>query len=220
MPNVAEILKDHVTLEVRCLDRLYRNAYVPRLQTPGGVSGCLVRACHQQIASPARFGQLTTAFKTRLRARATERDIPWIAFHNGKAVYVNHYYFCLLDPEWGPAFIKVCGYAPYAIKIGLNGHEWAKRQLTRQRRRFTALDNGFLRCADPTAVAARRPRSRPSSPGGRLSSLPLTVAHRTAGFTYQLSILQMEVSVTQVFARPLRGREFFEAVIRENLDLG
>ena len=101
MPNVAEILKDHVTLEVRCIDRLYRNAYVPRLQTPGGVSGgCLVRVCHQQIASPARFGQLTTAFKTRLRAWATERDIPWIAFRNGKAVYVNHYYIYLLDPEW------------------------------------------------------------------------------------------------------------------------
>ena len=30
----------------------------------------------------------------------------------------------------------------------------------------------------------------------------------------------MEVSVTQVFTRPLRGREFFEQVIRENLDLG
>jgi hypothetical protein len=30
----------------------------------------------------------------------------------------------------------------------------------------------------------------------------------------------MEVSRTQVFTRPVRGREFFEQVIRENLDLG
>ncbi len=30
----------------------------------------------------------------------------------------------------------------------------------------------------------------------------------------------MEVSRTQVFTRPPRGREFFEHVIRENLDLG
>jgi hypothetical protein len=49
---------------------------------------------------------------------------------------------------------------------------------------------------------------------------PLTAAHRAAGFTYQLSILQPEVSCTQVFERPLRGREFFETVIRDNLDLG
>ena len=37
MPNVAEIIKDHVTLEVRCIDRLYLNAYIPRLQSGGGV---------------------------------------------------------------------------------------------------------------------------------------------------------------------------------------
>ena len=31
---------------------------------------------------------------------------------------------------WGPGFLKICGYAPYTLKLCLNGHEWAKRQLT------------------------------------------------------------------------------------------
>ena len=48
----------------------------------------------------------------------------------------------------------------------------------------------------------------------------MTAADRAAGFAYQLSILQMEVSRTQVFTRPLRGREFFEEVLRDQLDLG
>jgi len=30
----------------------------------------------------------------------------------------------------------------------------------------------------------------------------------------------MEVSLTQIFDRPQKGREFFEEVMRENLDLG
>jgi hypothetical protein len=30
----------------------------------------------------------------------------------------------------------------------------------------------------------------------------------------------MEVSLTQIFDRPLQGREFFEEIIRDNLDLG
>jgi len=50
--------------------------------------------------------------------------------------------------------------------------------------------------------------------------LPLTAQDQAAGFGYQLSMLQVEVSRTQVFDRPLRGREFFEQVIRDNLDLG
>ncbi|MGH9374529.1 MAG: hypothetical protein ACRD15_23685 [Vicinamibacterales bacterium] len=33
-------------------------------------------------------------------------------------------------------------------------------------------------------------------------------------------LLQVEVCRTQVFDRPLRGREFFEAIIRDHLDLG
>ena len=39
-------------------------------------------------------------------------------------------------------------------------------------------------------------------------------------YDWNLSIWQMEVSLTQIFDRPLRGREFFEEVIRNNLDLG
>jgi hypothetical protein len=204
VPNVAEIIKDHVTLEVRCIDRLYLNAYLPRLQSGGGVVDFLVRGCGQKIASPAILGQLTDAFKTRLRAWADQHKIPWIEFRKGerkdtvvqryrdrfrkssgvvligvaqervsawtatkqrqgrfvsfvysrKSVCPNHYYIYILDPEWGPAFIKICGYAPYPIKICLNGHEWAKRQLQSRRIRFTALDNGFLHCAQPAALQA------------------------------------------------------------------
>ncbi len=43
---------------------------------------------------------------------------------------------------------------------------------------------------------------------------------RRAGYDWELSIWQMEVSLTQVFDRPLRGREFFEEIIHDNLDLG
>ncbi len=49
---------------------------------------------------------------------------------------------------------------------------------------------------------------------------PLTAADRAAGYTHRLALQQVEVSLTQVFDRPVQGRHFFEAVIRENLDLG
>jgi hypothetical protein len=275
MPNVAELITEHVTLTVDCVDRLYLNAYVPRLQSDGGVVAFL-RSRGHAIPSPALFGQVTTAFKTRLRAWAQRERIPWLEFRKGerkdevvqryrdrfqgrtgvvcvgvaqeratawtgtkeargrhlhftyrrKTVCVNHYYLYVLDPEWGPAFLKICGYVPYAMKLCLNGHEWAKRQLARQRRVFTALDNGFLACADPTLlqqlcdrlsaadVQAFFDRWVPRLP------LPLTAQDQAAGFGYRLSLLQMEVSRTQVFDRPLRGREFFEEVLRDQLDLG
>jgi hypothetical protein len=204
MPNVAEIIREHVTLDIKCVDRLYLNGYVPRLQSEGGVVAFLRQAGGRVIPSPAVFGEITTSFRTRLRAWCEVRGIPWIEFRKGErkddlvqkyrdrfpaasgvvlvgvaqerawawtarkrqrrpwvhftwqrsSVYVNHYYIYVIDREWGPAFIKVCGYAPYALKLCLNGHEWAKRQAQRRRLRFTALDNGFLDGANPAALQA------------------------------------------------------------------
>jgi hypothetical protein len=48
----------------------------------------------------------------------------------------------------------------------------------------------------------------------------LRLQDRAAGYDWSLSIWQMEVSPTQIFDRPLRGREFFEEILRDNLDLG
>ena len=83
MPNVAEIIRDHVALEVNCVDRLYLNGYVPRLQSEGGVVGFLLHARGQKIPSPAVFGQITERFKTRLRAWCARHRIPWVEFPKG-----------------------------------------------------------------------------------------------------------------------------------------
>jgi len=141
-------------------------------------------------------------------------------------VCVNQYYFYLLDEEFGPAFIKIGSYAPFPIKVCLNGHEWLKRQLPKEGIAFEELDNGIRCCDDPKRLQALSNRLGPSQIVAFLQKwlarlpLPLTPADRAAGYDYRLSIWQVEISLTQVFERPLRGRQFFEEVIRENVDLG
>jgi len=155
-----------------------------------------------------------------------EKGPGWFDYTRDKSVYVSQYYFYVDDEELGPAFVKVCSYAPWALKLCLNGHEWAKRQLDKQGIAYTALDNGFLDCADPQALQKICDSLGPQQIEAFLARwlerlpMPLTSADRAAGYTWQLSIWQMEVSLTQVFDRPVRGREFFEEVMRDNLDLG
>ena len=83
MPNVAQLIREHVTLTVDCVDRLYLNAYVPRLQSEGGIVAFL-RHRGQVIPSPALFGHITEEFKTGLRAWAQRQGIPWIEFRKGE----------------------------------------------------------------------------------------------------------------------------------------
>ena len=120
----------------------------------------------------------------------------------------------------------MCSYAPWGTKLCLNGHEWAKRQLEKRRIDYEALDNGFLSCADPKKLQEICDSLSPEDIDrvfrkwlNRLP-LPLTAEDRSAGYDWNLSIWQMEVSLTQIFDRPLRGREFCEEIIRDNLDLG
>jgi hypothetical protein len=49
---------------------------------------------------------------------------------------------------------------------------------------------------------------------------PFTASDMRAGYSYELAFRQFEVSETQVFDRPQAGRAFFEALIRDHLDIG
>jgi hypothetical protein len=147
-------------------------------------------------------------------------------FTRNKSVLPNYYYFYLDDSQWGECFLKVCSYAPWGLKLYLHGHEWLKRQLAKEGIACQALDNGFLSCADPQRLQALADALGPEEIQSFLKKwldrlpLPLTTADRAAGFDYRISVWQMELSLTQIVDRPLAGRQFFEEVIRDNLDLG
>jgi hypothetical protein len=276
--SVADVLHEHVTLELECLDRLYLNGYIPQLQCEGGVVQFFRKHRGAPFASSALMGPISAAFVREIERFVHQHQIPVVEFAKGQrkddvaqehlrrftreegllfvgkaqekaAVYrtqkrrhpetgqpypwivrgtamVNHYYFYGVDREFGPFFIKFCSYFPYAVKVCLNGHEWLKRQLTQEGIAFTPLDNGIGSCADPERMQARAQELSPVDIERFfhkwLAKLPqpFTRADQEASYVYQLSILQAECSLTQVLARPLAGRIFFEEVIRENLDLG
>ncbi|NCA89656.1 MAG: hypothetical protein EOM92_12315 [Gammaproteobacteria bacterium] len=153
----------------------------------------------------------------------TGQPYPW--FTRG-TVMCNHFYFYLVDADFGPLFIKFCSYFPYTARVCLNGHEDVKRQLAKAAIPFEALDNGLLSCADPARAQRILDELNEETIAalvakwlGRLPD-PFTAQDHAAGYNFQLSILQAEFARTQVFDRPLSGRHLFEEVIRENLDLG
>jgi hypothetical protein len=278
--SVAELLDDHVALEVECLDRIYLNAYVPKLQTPGGVVWFLRDHRGNPIPSPALFAPIGNRFREDVKRFALRHDIPLIRFAKDdrkidvvrpylqaaeranrpgvvaigvaqefqnvfagskrptaadKAVQfsfrkedrrVTCLYFYLWDDDFGPAFIKLCAYFPYPGKVWVNGHEWAKRQAAKAGIAFTALSNGFAACEDSERLQAICDRLGPNQILAfferwlRVIPRPLTREDRAAGYWWELSMRQVEVSRTLVFDAPRRARALFEAVVRDNLDLG
>ncbi len=275
--SVADVLRNHVTLEVESIDRMYLNVYQPKLQSEKQAA-CFFRFHRgQPVASSSLMGQMTDAFLRQVDAFVEEHGLPVVQFRKGQrkddvaaeyrsrfrgsegllflgkaqekvtifrtekrtrqdgkkyawivksATPVNQFYFYGIDDDFGPFFLKFCTYFPYTAKLCINGHEYVKRQLTKEGIAFAALDNGVLSCADPKrlqeiadGLSAVRINALLRKWLARLPH-PYTAADRKAGYRYHVSILQAEFSLTQVLDRPQTGRVFFEEVIRENLDLG
>ena len=91
---------------------------------------------------------------------------------------------------------------------------------------FSELANGFASCADPTALQAICDRFGPADVQGffdrwtRVIPTPFTEADRAAGYFFELSMRQVEVSRTLVFDDPRRARGFFESLVQDNIGIG
>lgn len=275
--TVSELLGQHTTLSIECVDRLYLNGWVPFLTQDWHVPNFLRNHLGNPVPSPAILHRRQERFRAEVEAYAKRLNVPLVRFEKGKRkddiatriraerprssgldfvgvaqercrafrgtkrvepsgridftykrqwVFVNHYYFYVRDEQWGPAFVKVGSYLPYPVKLCLNGHEWAKRQLDHESIGYKALDNGFLTCQQP-----QRLQQLCSALGAQdidaffrrwVEQLPwpLDAQARKAGYVHELSFWQFELSLTHVFQRPVQGRHFFEQLIRDNIDLG
>ena len=140
--------------------------------------------------------------------------------------FINFFYFYCVDDDFGPFFLKFGTYFPYTAKLCINANEWAKRQAAKAGIGFTALDNGFAAVSD----VARLQKICDSFGAEHIEALlrkwlrilpnPFTDDDETAGYRYELSMLQTEFSLTQMLDRPVSGRIFFEQVLHDNLDIG
>src|SRR5664279_637861 len=76
MPNIETLLRDHVTLNVDCIDRLYLNGYVPRLQRPENLWWFLTQHRGWPVPSPQLLKRLTDEFVGSIDAFAERHRIP------------------------------------------------------------------------------------------------------------------------------------------------
>jgi len=78
--TVNDLLAGHVGLDIECLDRIYLNGYVPKLQVGGQVVGFMTRHLGLPIPSPAVMEKIGSAFRRAVRDFAEDEHIPVVRF--------------------------------------------------------------------------------------------------------------------------------------------
>ncbi len=82
--SAADVLGEHVTLEVECIDRMYLNVYVPKLQFVGGVVFFLRQHRGQPFASSALLEPISRDFIAGLYRFAADEGVPIVDFAKGQ----------------------------------------------------------------------------------------------------------------------------------------
>ena len=82
--TAAEMVAGHVGLDISCVDRLYLNGYVAKLQTPGGVIYFFHEHRGKPIVSPALFEPIGEKFRRDIKGWAQANGIPLITFKTGE----------------------------------------------------------------------------------------------------------------------------------------
>jgi hypothetical protein len=276
--TAAEVLSGHVTLEVRCTDRVLLTFRQPRLQYGQGIHGFFCYHRGNQFASSALMMPMTAHFAADIHHYIDSRRLDLVRFAKGQSkdqvakqylagksggdqvlfvgvaqekarvwrtsqrtdqatgkkypwlyqdtAMVNHWYFYGFDADFGPFYVKFCGYFPFTGQVYFNGHEYAKQQCLKEGIAFTALDNAFGTVSDPAAVQricdGLTDQKIYRFTGKWLARLPhpFTREDEEADYRWQLSVQQVEFSTTMALDRPLNVRVFFDQLIRDNLDIG
>ena len=82
--SVADVLNEHVALEVEGIDRMYLNVYQPRLQTELGVASFFRFHRGETFASSALMAPMSTTFIAAVEDFVEREQIPMITFTKGQ----------------------------------------------------------------------------------------------------------------------------------------
>ncbi len=82
--SVAQVLAEHVSFELECIDRMYCNVYVPGLQYPAGLVGYVHRQLGLPVPSTAPLGRISDRFTDSIHRFARQHQIPEVDFGKGE----------------------------------------------------------------------------------------------------------------------------------------
>src|SRR3989442_3743288 len=82
-PSVAELQRENIILELECIDRMYLNAYVPKLTSENGVAGYFRGFLGHRFASTKSAAGKSEGFVRAIMEFIQREDIALVRFEKG-----------------------------------------------------------------------------------------------------------------------------------------
>ena len=153
MTDYDILLRDHVTLTCRSIDRIFLQAYVPQLQSVGQVCRFLVDRGYR-IPSSAAFGRIGERFVAELHRWAEANDVPVVRFRKGETKEaIAKPYLEAAAKEGGEGRVVLMGIAQEKASAWRSwkakGQEFAAHPHMEWGRQMTFINHFYLYLWDP-----------------------------------------------------------------------
>lgn len=148
-----------------------------------------------------------------------------------KTSLVNHYYFHIMDKNWGHITIRMCAHPPFSCNVILNGHEWVERhadynklEVTKEGNCFTSYNDGekLTQIADTLKINGQFERVCQRWIYSCLWFVMDKKQQAATGIKYKFSIYQIEYSRNLLFKRGRLVDNVYQKIIdltRGRLDI-
>jgi len=143
-----------------------------------------------------------------------------------KTQYVKHYYFHILDPDWGHVTIRMSGHAPFGAQVILNGHNYVACQAHRAGLCFAQEDNCFTDVTDADHLARLADTLRSPDAVGSLRQVCERWIYSSclcfaldceeqarSNFHYDYSVYQVEYSRNLLFQHGSQLEHLFQGLV-------
>ena len=148
-----------------------------------------------------------------------------------KISLVNHYYFHIMDKDWGHITIRMCAHPPFSCNVILNGHEWVERhedynklEVTKEGNCFTSYNDGekLTQIADTLKINGQFERVCQRWIYSCLWFVMDKKQQASTGIQFKFSIYQIEYSRNLLFNRGRLVDDVYQKIIdltRGRLDI-
>ncbi len=187
----------------------------------------------QYIPKDPNFTGLFYVFVSRFSAVTWKVDDK--TKHLEKAyTYVNHYWFHIIDKDWGHVTVQISGHPPFGIRFILNGHEWVGRKARRNKLEITKEGNCFTAFQSANDLNGLCNIADTLCQKGQLQEICDRWAYwclwfgldyeeqKQTGFCYNYTFFQIELSRNFLFHHGTQLDETYQNIIdltRRQLDL-
>ncbi len=139
-----------------------------------------------------------------------------------KTSLVNHYYFHIMDKDWGHITIRMCAHPPFSCNFILNGHEWVERhkdynelEVTKEGNCFTSYNNGdkLSQIADTLKFNGQFEQVCQRWIYSCLWFVMDKKQQEATGIKYNFSIYQIEYSRNFLFKRGCQMDDVYQKII-------